>query len=196
MPVPVIKTARFLTSAFAPSQYPVHDVPEIAFAGRSNVGKSSLINTLLNRKKLVRTSSRPGRTQSLNFFLVNDELCFVDLPGYGYAKVPQEVRKSWVPMVNSYLTQRANLKAVVLILDVRREPSDTDLNLRSRLHEFGIRIIPTVTKIDKVSRNKRAASLKRIELALGSGPSLIPFSSVTGEGRQPLWEALQMHYII
>ena len=119
-----IKSAEFVTSAVKPDQYPPESLPEIAFAGRSNVGKSSLINTLINRRRLVKTSSRPGRTQLLNFFIINDAFHMVDLPGYGYAKVPESVRRQWGPMIERYLTDRQTLRAVVLIVDTRRTPRE------------------------------------------------------------------------
>ena len=191
MSVPTISRAEFLVSAFKPNQYPAHDLPEIAFAGRSNVGKSSLINTLVNRKKLVRTSSTPGRTQSLNFFTVNDRYCFVDLPGYGYAKVPQMVKKNWGPMMETYLRERKNLKGVVLILDARRTPSRDDQDMLRLMGTCGVPVLPVVTKIDKVPRTKRAAALKAIGSALGGDLVLTPFSSTTGEGRVDVWAAVR-----
>ncbi len=124
-----ILSAEFVLSAKEPAHYPPAVLPEIAFAGRSNVGKSSLINTLLNRKGLARTSNTPGRTQEINFFRVNDRFAFIDLPGYGYAKVPESIRKQWGPMVETYLRERDTLRLVVLILDVRRDPSEEDLQL-------------------------------------------------------------------
>ena len=125
----LVRSAKFICSAVTPEQYPLTDLPEVAFAGRSNVGKSSLINKILNRKKLVRTSKTPGRTQLLNFFEINGIYRFVDLPGYGYAKVPDEVRKRWRPMVETYLTTRENMRGIVLLLDLRRMPSREDLTL-------------------------------------------------------------------
>ena len=124
-----VLSAEFVLSAKEPAHYPPAVLPEIAFAGRSNVGKSSLINTLLNRKRLARTSNTPGRTQEINFFRVNDRFAFIDLPGYGYAKVPESIRKQWGPMVETYLRERDTLRLVVLILDVRRDPSEEDLQL-------------------------------------------------------------------
>ena len=186
-----IKTAIFLKSASNKQQYPNHDLPEIAFAGRSNVGKSSLINTLVNRKKLVRTSSTPGRTQLLNFFAVNDGLCLVDLPGYGFAKVAKSVRKSWQKMIGDYLTHRANLKSVVLILDARRDPNPEDLDLIRNLQGYDLRTILVATKIDKVRKTKQKHRLLELERSLGgSSPKPVAFSASTGEGRETIWETI------
>jgi len=181
--------AIFLTSAFDESQYPPFDKPEIAFAGRSNVGKSSLINVLVNRKGLARISSTPGRTQSINFFSWNDRLYLVDLPGYGFARVPPQVKKSWGEMVETYLRKRSNLKAVVVILDIRRDPNAGDLSLLSWLNRYGRHAIVVLTKADKLSRNQ---SLSRARLIGGQLEHLFPerpilFSSRTREGREEIW---------
>lgn len=190
MGVPTIQSALFMKSAVKASQYPDHDIPEIAFAGRSNVGKSSLINTLLNRKKLVKTSSTPGRTQTLNFFLVNQTICFVDLPGYGYAKVPKSLKKRWGPMISSYVGYRANLRGVVLILDIRRKPTPDDLQLFQTLIEHAVPTLIVATKIDKLTRSKRTHALKDIGNSLGIDALPIPFSARTREGRNDIWEAI------
>jgi GTP-binding protein len=168
-------------------------MPEIAFAGRSNVGKSSLINVLVKRKKLARTSSRPGRTQSINFFQRDNRLYLVDLPGYGYASVPVKIKKSWQKMVENYLRKRSNLKAVVVILDIRRGPTKGDIDLLNWLKYYGINAILVLTKIDKISRQQ---VLKKAELAVRQikGLSLhapIVFSSKTGQGRQELWDQIE-----
>ncbi len=134
----LIKSAEFITSATKPSQYPPVKFPEVAFAGRSNVGKSSLINTLVNRKRLVKTGSTPGRTQLINFFDINSDIIFVDLPGYGYAKVPATVRKKWGPMIETYLSTRKILKGVVVIMDIRRSPRQEEHDLIDRLKYFSI----------------------------------------------------------
>jgi GTP-binding protein len=186
-----IRSAKFVCSAVTPEQYPPADLPEVAFAGRSNVGKSSLINKLLNRKKLVRTSKTPGRTQLLNFFEINERWHFVDLPGYGYAKVPAEVRKRWRPMVETYLNSRATLRGIVLLLDVRRVPSEEDLLLWHWLQPREFAVITVLTKIDKLSRNKRYKQIASIAKKLGCGSQeLLPFSAITGEGGDALWRAL------
>src|SRR5512141_2173198 len=134
----IIRSTTFIKSAVKPDAYPDPNLPEVAFCGRSNVGKSSLINVLVNRKNLVRTSSTPGRTQLINFFDVNGTFTLVDLPGYGFAKVPLSVKKEWGPMMETYLSRRPNLRGVVLILDVRRTPGDEDLQMLSWLRTYGV----------------------------------------------------------
>jgi GTP-binding protein len=187
----IIQSALFVTSAPSLTACPVADLPEIAFAGRSNVGKSSLINTLLNRKGLVRTSSTPGRTQMLNFFAINEALHFVDLPGYGFARAPRAVRERWQPMIRDYLAGRANLKAVVWLLDVRREPSDEDLRFLDWLEEAERPTIPVVTKIDKLSRNELARRLAAIARATGLDREFFTtFSAVTREGVAEVWSRI------
>jgi GTP-binding protein len=187
----VIQSANFITSAPSLAACPASALPEIAFAGRSNVGKSSLINTLLNRKGLVRTSSTPGRTQMLNFFAINENLHFVDLPGYGFAKAPRAVRERWQPMIRDYLAGRANLRAVVWLLDVRREPSDEDLRFLDWLEETERPTIPVITKVDKFSRNQLARQLTAIARATGLERELLtPFSAVTREGVAEVWSRI------
>jgi len=184
----------FVKSAFKEDQYPAADKPEIAFAGKSNVGKSSLINVLVNRKKMAKTSSTPGRTQSLNFFDIKDKnLCMVDLPGYGFASVPLEVKRSWGTMVETYLRSRPSLKAVVVILDIRREPSEGDMNLLNWLNAYGITAITVLTKADKFSRQQALARLKLIAGGLGNTISGTPiiFSAKTREGREEIWAAIE-----
>lgn len=184
----IIQSASFVTSAPSLAGCPASVLPEIAFAGRSNVGKSSLINTLLNRKGLVRTSSTPGRTQMLNFFAVNEALHFVDLPGYGFARAPRAVRERWQPMIRDYLAGRANLRAVVWLLDVRREPSAEDLRFLDWLEEAERPTIPVVTKVDKLSRNELARRLAAIARATGLERELFTtFSAVTREGVAEVW---------
>jgi GTP-binding protein len=183
---------EFLTSAFKKSQYPPPDRFEIAFAGRSNVGKSSLINVLVNRRGLAKTSSRPGRTQAINFFLVDDRLYLVDLPGYGFAQVPLKVRASWQQMVEDYLSSRSNLKAVIVILDIRRDPSQGDKDLLGWLKHYGISSIPVLTKADKLSRNQAHSKVGEIERELEgliTSPPIL-FSSKTRQGRDNIWERI------
>ena len=189
-----IKSTLFIKSAVKPDQYPEGDFPEIAFAGRSNVGKSSLINVLLNRKNLVRTSSTPGRTQLINFFNVNDQFTLVDLPGYGFAKVPLEVRKQWGPMVETYLSTRSSLRGVVLIFDIRRVPSAEDLQMLQWLRAYGIPSVLVVTKCDKVSRNERAKQAAVIAGALGVlKDDLCFFSALSRDGKDEVWERIERH---
>ena len=187
----IIRSAKFICSAVTPEHYPPADLPEVAFAGRSNVGKSSLINKILNRKKLVRTSKTPGRTQLLNFFEINKVYRFVDLPGYGYAKVPAEVQKRWRPMVENYLTSRSNMRGMVLLLDIRREPSKEDLNLWHWLQTMSMEVVTVTTKVDKLPRNKRNKQIAAIAKTLGcKKEELIEFSAMTGEGRHEIWKEL------
>lgn len=187
----LIKSTEFVTSAVRPSQFPAANLPEFAFAGRSNVGKSSLINTLVNRKKLVLTSSTPGKTRLINFFRVNDALMFVDLPGYGYAKVPHTERRTWRPMIEQYLSGRQSLKAVVVILDVRRTPGAEELQLLGWLQENEIPPILVVTKTDKLSKTNRKKQLQVIAEALGVDPeALLLFSAKTRDGWDALWKEI------
>jgi GTP-binding protein len=186
-----IKSAEFVKSAAKFGQYPPEDAPEIAFAGRSNVGKSSLINCLVQRRKLVRTSRTPGRTQLINFFRINGAFYFVDLPGYGFAQVPEEVRAKWRPMVETYLEKRKTLKAVVEIMDIRRPPTADDVKLWNWLKEAEIPAIGVLTKADKVSRSQWSSHQRQAALVLGTdAEELVVFSAETQQGRQELWERL------
>ncbi len=182
----------FLRSAFRENQYPPPDKPEIAFAGRSNVGKSSLINVLVNRRGMAKTSSRPGRTQSINFFCVNKSMYFVDLPGYGFARVPLEVKRSWRNMVETYLRKRPNLRLVVLILDVRREPTAGDMDLLNWLRHYAKSTFIVLTKADKVSRQQaqKQTSLIARQFSEISPFAPILFSARTREGKKEIWERL------
>lgn len=182
----------FLISAFHERQYPPPDRPEVAFAGRSNVGKSSLINVLVNRKGIARTSSTPGRTQSINFFSVDERLYMVDLPGYGYARVSLKVRESWRQMVETYLRTRMNLAAVVVILDIRREPGRADLDLLQWLKAYGKTPILVLTKVDKVSRSQRLSRSTSIAKGLeGMVPERpVLFSARTREGKEEIWKRI------
>lgn len=184
-----IVSAEFMKSAVKPADFPKEKLPEIAIVGRSNVGKSSLINTLLSRKGLAKTSSTPGRTQLINFFRINHKLIFVDLPGYGYAKVSASVRKSWQPMIEGYLKDRENLRGVVLIMDIRRPPEDEEDMLLDFLSSFSIPSILALTKADKLSGNEKIKQLRLFKKSLDE--NLIPFSAVTGEGKDELWKAIK-----
>ena len=188
----IIKSAEFVKSAVKPSQYTSAAFPEIAFSGRSNVGKSSLINTLVNRKHLVKTSSTPGRTQLINFFIINKTISFVDLPGFGYAKVPASVRKSWGPMIETYLSTRKTLKGVVLIMDIRRIPGMQELNFIEWFHYFNIPSILILTKIDKLSKIKQKNQHLAIAKALSvNEEELILFSAKTRMGKGGVWKAIE-----
>jgi GTP-binding protein len=187
-----IVSTEFIKSATQPGNYPPAEFPEIAFAGRSNVGKSSLINVLVNRRGLVRTSSTPGRTQLLNFFNVNGRFSLVDLPGYGFAKVPLAVKKDWGPMIRTYLESRESLKGVVFILDIRRVPSEEDLQFLDWLEEFGVPTIPVITKLDKVNRSGRDRQLKLIATETGLPVEAFSlFSATTRAGREDIWERIE-----
>jgi GTP-binding protein len=184
--------AAFLKSAFQESHYPPPDKTEVAFAGRSNVGKSSLLNVLVNRKSLARAGSTPGRTQALNFFLVDGRFYFVDLPGYGYARVALEVKRSWPHMVETYLRNRPNLKAVVVIVDIRRDLGEEDAEFIEWLGQEGKNVILVLTKVDKLTRREREARVRQMEKDLSGIVSAKPilFSAKTREGRKEIWDRL------
>ena len=187
-----IVSAEFIASAASPIQYPRQRLPEVAFAGRSNVGKSSLINTLVHRKSLVKTSATPGKTRTINFFVVNERFSFVDFPGYGYARVPREMQAGWRPMVEAYMKQRDFLRAVVHIVDFRHPPSELDRQLRAWLLHRRVAVLTVATKTDKVKRNQRAAHEQAIrrDLDLPADEPLTLFSSHNQEGRLRLWQRL------
>ena len=188
----IITSAEFIKSAVKPSQYPSADFPEIAFAGRSNVGKSSLINSLVNRKRLVKTSNTPGRTQLINFFLINKSVSFVDLPGYGYAKVPASVKRTWGPMIETYLSTRKTLKGVVMIMDIRRVPRTEERNLIDWLSHYHIPILSVLTKTDKLSKSKQTKQHLNIAGALFTDQQdLLLFSAKSGRGKAEVWEAIE-----
>jgi len=187
-----VLSAEFVKSATKPSEYPPANLPEIAIAGKSNVGKSSLINTMVNRKNLARTSSSPGRTQVINFFRVNGNLSLVDLPGYGFAKVPLEVREAWKPMVETFFQTRESIRLVILILDSRRGLSPDDSTLLDWLDYHSIPTVIVLTKADKLSQFERARQKKTLAgTRLLEGRSLLFFSALTGEGKDDLWGLVQ-----
>jgi GTP-binding protein len=186
-----IQSTEFLKSVYPQDDYPPGRYPEVAFAGRSNVGKSSLINTLVNRKGLARISSSPGKTQSINFYLVNRSVCLVDLPGYGYAKVPQQVRKRWNPLIEDYCRNRKNLCGVVVIIDARIDPTPLDRSLITWLRDLSIPALITMTKADKLSKNKMAQALRQTAETLAINPEQIcTFSAHTGQGKKELWQKI------
>jgi GTP-binding protein len=190
-----ITSAEFVKSAVWPPQYPPATLPEIAFVGRSNVGKSSLINTLVGRKNLAKTSNTPGRTQLINFFTINEKVSFVDLPGYGFAKVSQSVKKDWGDMIEAYLRERLSLAVVVFILDIRRDPSEDDLSLRNWLEHYRIPYVYILTKADKLSNNQAIAHQRAIErtLCVSAGKKPILFSAITQKGKSDIWQFLEDH---
>lgn len=189
----VIKQAELETVCGVTSRLPGNMRPEVAFAGKSNVGKSSLINGLLNRRALARTSSQPGKTQTINFYSVNRELYLVDLPGYGYAKVAQEIREKWGRMVENYLHGSKQLKAVFLLIDIRHAPSANDQEMYRWIVSQGYEPVIIATKLDKIKRSQVQKQLKLLRegLALPSGTKILPFSSVTRQGREEIWEAIE-----
>jgi GTP-binding protein len=182
-----IISAEFIKSAVWPPQYPPATLPEIAFVGRSNVGKSSLINTLVGRKTLAKTSNTPGRTQLINFFTLNDKVAFVDLPGYGFAKVSQSVKKDWGDMIEAYLRERQSLALVVFILDIRRDPSEDDLSLRNWLEHYRIPYVYILTKADQAVVQKRAIE-RALQVPAEKKPIL--FSAKTQKGKSEIWQFL------
>ncbi len=190
-----VKSSEFVTSAVKPEQYPDTALPEIAFVGRSNVGKSSLLNCLINRKQLALTSGKPGKTRLVNFFIINQAFYFVDLPGYGYARVSQEMKSSWGEFVEGYLRDRDALKLIVFLVDVRHPPSADDLAMYRWLIHFNRPTVIVATKADKVSRMHRPKHIKQIRDSLGlgtEGPVLL-FSVKTGEGKEELWRRIEQY---
>ncbi|UCD11994.1 MAG: YihA family ribosome biogenesis GTP-binding protein [Nitrospinaceae bacterium] len=187
-----IVSTEFLTGAVSPRHYPAGVYPEFAFAGRSNVGKSSLIKSLLCRKKLVRTSATPGKTQEINFFRINHKLIFADLPGFGFAKVPRQVQKRWQHMIEQYLKNRKNLAAVIFLIDIRREPTDLDRDLKAWLDACSIPCIPVATKADKLSKTEQKKQIRKIEAAFfgETGEAVIGYSSKSSQGRKELWSEI------
>ncbi|HZG87092.1 ribosome biogenesis GTP-binding protein YihA/YsxC [Paenibacillus sp.] len=184
-----ITSTEFVISAVKPEQYPDDALPEIALAGRSNVGKSSLINRLIQRKNLARTSGQPGKTQTLNYYRINNNMYFVDLPGYGFARVSQETRKQWGKMIEKYLTERMNLRAVLHLVDIRHAPSAEDVMMSEWLDHIGIETCVVATKADKIPKGKRPAHVKviREKLGLAKDRPVIVFSSEEGLGKDELW---------
>ncbi len=188
----IIKSAELETVCGITSKLPENELPEIAFAGKSNVGKSSLINGLLNRKALARTSSQPGKTQTINFYNVNKNLYFVDLPGYGYAQVSMEIRAKWGKMIERYLNSSKQLKKVFLLIDIRHIPSENDCVMYQWIVDNGYEPIIIATKLDKIKRSRLQKNIKLIKekLELVPGTKVIPFSAQTKQGRDEIWDVI------
>ncbi|MDL2248555.1 ribosome biogenesis GTP-binding protein YihA/YsxC [Tyzzerella sp. OttesenSCG-928-J15] len=188
----IINNVELEHVAVRPEQYPANRMPEIAFAGKSNVGKSSLINTMINRKALARTSQTPGKTRTINFYNVEDMVYFVDLPGYGFAKAPANEVRKWGKMIEKYLTERKELCAIIMLVDIRHKPGENDIQMYEWLKYYGYDIIIAATKHDKLKRSqvKDAVSTIRKAFNVGENDVLIPFSSETNEGRQELWDII------
>lgn len=188
-----IISSEIVMSAVSPSQYPEDGRPEIALAGRSNVGKSSTINTILNRRKLARVSQSPGKTRTINFYLINEEFYLVDLPGYGYAKVSKSEKATWGKMMETYLSSRPNLHEVVLLVDIRHEPTADDKMMYEWIKHYGYGAIVVATKSDKISRGQYQKHFKIIRQKLGMSPEdkIIPISSLKREGIDKLWDAIE-----
>ena len=189
----VIKSAEWETVCGITSKLPENILPEIAFAGKSNVGKSSLINGLLNRKSLARTSSSPGKTQTINFYNINKELYFVDLPGYGYAKVSQEIRNKWGKMIERYLHSSKQLKVVFLLIDIRHAPGENDKIMYEWIVANGYKPVIIATKLDKIKRSQKDKCIKIIRetLKLDKETKIIPFSAVSKQGKEEIWDFIQ-----
>ena len=189
----VIKQAELDIVCGVTSRLPDTGMPEVAFVGKSNVGKSSLINGLMNRKSLARTSGQPGKTQTINFYKVNREMYLVDLPGYGYARVSQSEKEKWGKMIERYLRRSQMLKLVFLLVDIRHDPSANDKSMYDWIVYNGYHPVVIATKLDKINRSQRAKQLKAIRQGLGMGAEdiLIPFSAETKEGREEIWELLE-----
>ncbi|ANZ95928.1 MULTISPECIES: ribosome biogenesis GTP-binding protein YihA/YsxC [Brochothrix] len=188
-----VNQVELLISAVRPDQYPKALLPEFALAGRSNVGKSSFINRMLQRKAMARISSKPGKTQTLNFYEVEKKLIFVDVPGYGYAKISKSERAKWGVMMETYMTDRAPLRAVIQIVDMRHKPSNDDVTMYEFLKHHGIRVIIIATKADKIPKGRWQKSIKEIKETLGFDPddNIVMFSSETGLGKDQAWKIIE-----
>jgi ribosome biogenesis GTP-binding protein YsxC/EngB len=188
----IVRSLEFLGGMASPLGWrPETSLPEIAFAGRSNVGKSSLINRLLRRSKAARVSNTPGRTREINFFRINDQFVLVDLPGYGYARVSKDRKAEWRPMIEGYLRRSQTLRGIVQLLDIRHDPTNDDIQMLDFLADVGVPTMIVMTKIDKLTKTRSAARIATIVASLGiDDDQVIPFSAVTGEGRGELAEAV------
>lgn len=188
-----VTSAEIVISAVSQKQFPEDKLPEIALAGRSNVGKSSFINKMIQRRSLARTSSKPGKTQTLNFYKINDQFYFVDVPGYGYAKVSKQEQNKWGVMMEEYFESREPLQAVILITDIRHRPTNDDIQMYEYLKYFHLPVIIIATKLDKVPNSKRSKYFKRTVEAMNPEPNdhIFPFSAQTGEGKEQIWNLLK-----
>ncbi len=191
-----INNARYVISAVKKEQYPCHHLPEFAMVGKSNVGKSSFINSVTNRKKLAYTSSQPGKTRTINFYSIDDKFYLVDLPGYGFARVSGREKSRWATMVNEYLTLRDNLRLIIHLLDIRHPPTRDDLTMYEYITYYNLNHIIVATKVDKISRSKAKANLDTIKkhLQVSDGILIIPYSSQNGQGREKILEIFQQNY--
>ncbi len=194
----IIKNVDLETICGITSKLPENTLPEIAFAGKSNVGKSSLINTLMNRKSYAHISATPGKTQTINFYNINQELYLVDLPGYGYAKVSEQEKQKWGRMVERYLHGSKQLRAVFLLIDIRHDPSANDKMMYDWIRAQGYAPIIIATKLDKIKRSQKEKQVRAVRQGLGLPPEtkVIPFSSVTKQGRDEIWELAEKEYLI
>ncbi len=184
--------ASFILSAAKPDQFIKTDLPEICFAGRSNVGKSSMINKILNRKKLVKVGNTPGKTRLINFFNVDSKYIFTDLPGYGYAAVSKAERAAWGRLIEYYFAKRENLALCILLLDIRRIPNDDDMKMIAAMRSRNVPLISVLTKADKLSNNQRPKQIKLISEKSGIGiDNLITFSALTGQGKEQIWQEIE-----
>lgn len=189
----IIKNVALETVCGITSKLPENSRPEVAFAGKSNVGKSSLINALMNRKSLARTSSQPGKTQTINFYNVNDSIYFVDLPGYGYAKASEHVKAQWGKMIENYLYQSRQLKAVFLLIDIRHKPSENDCVMYDWIKSHGYQPIIIATKLDKINRSQIQKQVKLLKETLKAEKDvrMVPFSATTKQGREEIYEIIE-----
>lgn len=190
-----ITNAEFIISAVGAEQYPEDGLPEVGLAGRSNVGKSSIINRMIMRKNLARTSSQPGKTQQLNYYRINDNMYFVDVPGYGYAKVSKMQRAAWGRMLEAYFQKRMTLRLVLLVVDLRHAPTTDDCLMHNWLTHYGLPVCVVATKLDKISRNHLSKHVKQVRTTLGLSAEapVVMFSSETGQGREELWDIIHQH---
>ena len=190
-----VTQSDIVISAVKPEQYPNTRFPEVALAGRSNVGKSSFINKMINRKNLARTSSKPGKTQTLNFYVINEMMYFVDVPGYGFAKVPKSERDAWGRMIETYVTTRDTLKAIILLIDIRHDPSKDDIAMYEWLKHMGKPVIIIATKADKIPKGKWPKHEKVIKEKLNKDPNdpIVIFSSETAMGKEKAWSTIESY---